>query len=262
MIGHRGASAARPENTVEAFRHARQLGADWVELDVRRTADGALVVHHDAVLPDGRVLVELTADELPDSVPTLAEALAPATGWASTSRSRTTADDPDYDRDDRVADAVAELLGAEADPVDLDLTRILVTSFNPRTIAAVHEARPDIPTGLLAFDVADPEAVVAQAAAGGHVALNPWDPFVDEHLMALAAEAGLAVYPWTVDEPDRMRAPDRRSGSTASSPTSPTWPAPWSTPHCASGLTASSQGMTRARASGSWLKSRLVTSPR
>ena len=44
VIAHRGASAAAPENTVEAFRLARRLGADWVELDVRRTADGALVV--------------------------------------------------------------------------------------------------------------------------------------------------------------------------------------------------------------------------
>ena len=33
VIGHRGASAARPENTVEAFRQAAALGADWVELD-------------------------------------------------------------------------------------------------------------------------------------------------------------------------------------------------------------------------------------
>ncbi len=94
---------------------------------------------------------------------------------------------------------------AEADGGRLDLTRILVTSFNPRTIGVVHERRPDIPTGLLAFDVADPESVVAQAAAGGHVAVNPWDPFVDEQLMALAADAGLAVFPWTVDDPDRMR---------------------------------------------------------
>ena len=39
VIAHRGASATFPENTVEAFRAARDLGADWVELDVRPNAD-------------------------------------------------------------------------------------------------------------------------------------------------------------------------------------------------------------------------------
>ena len=205
VIGHRGASAARPENTVEAFRHARHLGADWVELDVRRTADGALVVRHDAVFPDGRVLVELLAEDLPDSVPTLAEALAACDGMGVNVEIKNDRRDPDYDRVDGVAEAVAELLAVEAGRGRIDLAQILVTSFNPSTIGVVHERRPEIPTGLLAFDVADPEAVVAQAAAGGHVAVNPWDPFVDEHLMALAADAGLAVFPWTVDDPDRMR---------------------------------------------------------
>ena len=72
-MAHRGASAAAPENTVEAFRLARELGADWVELDARLSADGVVVVHHDAHLADGRMLVDLTLDEMPDSVPSLAE---------------------------------------------------------------------------------------------------------------------------------------------------------------------------------------------
>ena len=54
VIGHRGASADFPENTLDAFAGAAAQGADWVELDVRATSDGILVVHHDAVLPDGR----------------------------------------------------------------------------------------------------------------------------------------------------------------------------------------------------------------
>ena len=79
VLGHRGASAAAPENTLAAFARARELGADGVELDVRRTADGVLVVHHDPEV-DGfgadrrRSRSQSSAPRMP-SVPTLAEAL-------------------------------------------------------------------------------------------------------------------------------------------------------------------------------------------
>ena len=57
VIAHRGGAALRPENTLEAFEHALALGADVLEMDVRATADGAIVVIHDATLErttDGR----------------------------------------------------------------------------------------------------------------------------------------------------------------------------------------------------------------
>ncbi len=47
VIAHRGASAERVENTVEAFGRARELGADGVELDVMRCGTGEVVVFHD-----------------------------------------------------------------------------------------------------------------------------------------------------------------------------------------------------------------------
>ncbi|HEX7122625.1 MAG TPA: glycerophosphodiester phosphodiesterase [Gemmatimonadaceae bacterium] len=50
VIGHRGNSAHAPENTIEAFRQAVELGVDALELDVRLTADGTVVVVHDATL--------------------------------------------------------------------------------------------------------------------------------------------------------------------------------------------------------------------
>jgi glycerophosphoryl diester phosphodiesterase len=76
IFAHRGASAVERENTVAAFAAAVAMGADGVELDVRRTADGALAVHHDAHLADGRLLVEVAAGDLPSEVPSLVEALA------------------------------------------------------------------------------------------------------------------------------------------------------------------------------------------
>lgn len=46
-IAHRGASAYRPENTMEAFTEAVTLGADMIEMDVRQTVDGHLILLHD-----------------------------------------------------------------------------------------------------------------------------------------------------------------------------------------------------------------------
>jgi glycerophosphoryl diester phosphodiesterase len=80
VIAHRGASADERENTLPAFERAIEAGADYVELDVQVSADGALVIFHDLDL--GR-LTELSgplrrrrAAELREvGIPTLAEAI-------------------------------------------------------------------------------------------------------------------------------------------------------------------------------------------
>ncbi len=68
IIAHRGASAAAPENTLAAFRHAIDAGADGIELDVRLASDGVAVVIHDPDLKrtagvEGRVS-SYSSDEL------------------------------------------------------------------------------------------------------------------------------------------------------------------------------------------------------
>ncbi len=50
VTAHRGASVAYPENTMAAFVGAKELGADWIELDVQQTADGQIIVLHDSNL--------------------------------------------------------------------------------------------------------------------------------------------------------------------------------------------------------------------
>lgn len=50
VIGHRGAAAYAPENTIASFRLALELGAEALEFDVRRSADGEAVVFHDPIL--------------------------------------------------------------------------------------------------------------------------------------------------------------------------------------------------------------------
>jgi glycerophosphoryl diester phosphodiesterase len=68
VIAHRGGAGLRPENTLSAFSHAVDIGVDVLEMDVQRTADGAIVSMHDRTVErttDGRGAVgELTLDEL------------------------------------------------------------------------------------------------------------------------------------------------------------------------------------------------------
>ena len=144
VIAHRGAGDAASENTLEAFRLARELGADWVELDVRRTVDGVAVVHHDAHLADGRRIGHMNADELPDYVPSLAEALEACDGVGVHLEIKNLPDDPDYDSENLVADAVAGLIAAYLGP-----DRAVVSSFNVAAVQAVRAVDSSIPTALI-----------------------------------------------------------------------------------------------------------------
>jgi glycerophosphoryl diester phosphodiesterase len=200
IVGHRGASRDEPPgNTEAAFRRARELGADWVELDVRLSADGGRVVHHDAELDDGRPICELPVDALPTHLPRLDVALVACEGLGVNVEIKNSPDDVDFDPTRSVADVVL------ADLAGFDRARLLVTSFDLETIDRVHAIDPSMPTGLLAWDLGEPERAIEVAAAHAHRAINPWDPFVDEAFMALARDAGLAVNVWTVNDPERMR---------------------------------------------------------
>jgi glycerophosphoryl diester phosphodiesterase len=201
VIAHRGASGARPENTVEAFRHARELAADWVELDVRVAADGALVVHHDAHLADGRAIAATRSADLPDHVPDLAAALAACAGMGVNVEIKNDPSEPGFDERRDVAVVVARAVRAALPPEG-----VIVSSFDLATVDRLHVQDPDLPTGVLTFALHDPLGALAAAVAGGHRALHPWDPMVDERLVAGAHQAGLAVYVWTVDDPARMAA--------------------------------------------------------
>ncbi|MBL8778669.1 MAG: glycerophosphodiester phosphodiesterase [Acidimicrobiales bacterium] len=198
VIAHRGASAAFPENTVAAFEGARALGADWVELDVRRTADGALVILHDEALPDGRAVHHLRRSDIDPVVPSLAEALDACEGMGVNIEIKNLPPEEAYDPSMAVvADVVAEVRRRG------DVERYLVSCFDLSTVDAVHEQAPEIPTAYLVLDPQGGEAVDV-AAAHGHRAIHPWVPMVDEALVERAHAAGLAVNTWTIDDPARI----------------------------------------------------------
>jgi len=198
VIAHRGASRAEPENTIPAFRRAVELGSDGIELDVRRTADDALVVHHDAALADGRVIRRTASTELPDHVPSLSAALDACAGAFVNVEIKNDPSDPDFDPSEWVVHrTIVELATRGADP------RWLVSSFRLATVDAVRRVAPNVRTAWLVVDIGPDE--VAATAAAGHMAIHPHHAGLDADLIRSAHAAGLAVNTWTCDDPDRMR---------------------------------------------------------
>ena len=200
VYAHRGASVAQPENTVAAFATAVAMGADGVELDVRRTADGALAVHHDAHLADGRLLVEVASADLPSEVPSLAEALAACGDLVVNVEVKNWPRDPDHDPSLRVAEAVAAVVAPMGQ-------KVLVSSFNLADVDRVRALDTSIPTALLAAFGPDADTAgrfVDRARRRGHGAVHPHHGAVTPHLVGLAHAAGLRVNTWTVDDPERI----------------------------------------------------------
>ncbi len=221
IVAHRGAPTERPENTLAAFEAAVDARAGAVEFDVRVTADGHAVVIHDAAVDrttDGAGLVrELTLAEMLRlridasgdrslSVPTLHEALASLSGRvAADVEIKNVPGDPDFDPDDEVA---VRLVHRALDDVAF-VGNVLVSSFNPRSLAASLDVRPEVPTGLLTD-------VGVEAAAGLHFASEQgfaWVlPFADrvaeagDRFARAVHDAGLLLGTWIVDEPARARA--------------------------------------------------------
>ena len=153
---------------------ARELGADWVELDVRRTVDDVLVAHHDAHLPDGRLVARTPLDELPDWIPPLAEALEACEGMGVLVEIKNDPAEVGYDGDNTISVAVAGLVSAYR-PYD----EVMISSFNAATVGRIRQVDSRLPTALLIFDPVVVAQSVDRASAAGHVAIHPYHTAVD-----------------------------------------------------------------------------------
>ena len=197
VLAHRGASRAARENTVEAFRLARALGSDAVELDVRRTGDGMLVVHHDPHLSDGRPIAEVDAADLPGHIPDLDAALDACEGMWVNIEIKNDPTEPDFDPTDAIADiALAVLSGRGEDE------RWLVSSFRLQTVDRCRALSPGIRTAWLVVEV--PDDVISTMVAHGHAALHPWFATLYRSHIDACHGAGIEVNAWTCDDPQRM----------------------------------------------------------
>ncbi len=185
---------------MEAFRLARELGADWVELDARRTADGRIVVHHDADLADGRSICTLDRAELPEPICELHDALDACAGMSVNIEVKNFPDDADFDPEESVARAVVELVRQRGMAAD-----VLLSCFHRPTIDLVRHLDPTIATAMLGYGPTTSWAEwAADLSAAGHRAVHPWYPMVDAEGVEAVHAAGLEVNVWTVNDPEHM----------------------------------------------------------
>lgn len=200
VLAHRGMSASAPENTLRAFAAARRVGADGVELDVRSSADGVLVVHHDATLPDGRAIAGVPMADLPAWVPILEDALEECRGLVVDAEIKNLVTEPGFDPEETAARKTAALL------VRLGMAgSSFVSAFSMASIDAAREVEPSVRTGWLTLATYDQLDAIALVAARGHAAVHPRHEAVTPDLVAAASTRGLAVHTWTVDDPERIR---------------------------------------------------------
>lgn len=206
LLAHRGGAGPWRENSLEAFAAGLALGADGVELDVRRTSDGRLVVHHDAEIAGTGAIHSLRAGELPPWVPGLDEALAACAGAAVNVEIKNAPVEPGFDPDENLATEVAATLTGAAGRIGATPARVIVSSFWPASLAAVRLGAPEIPVGLLVHPALDATVAARQAADMGCSALHPFHSQAGPALVELVHDLGMSVCAWTVNEPADLAA--------------------------------------------------------
>jgi glycerophosphoryl diester phosphodiesterase len=195
VLAHRGAWDPAPQNSLEAVRRAAALGCDGVEIDVRRTADGQLVVVHDGRLGWRAVRRlehrEVQARMAAGQAPLLSDVLREAAAGQLLV-------DVELKEDGYVEEAM-DLIARH-----LHGTRYVVTSFRPRVLAQVKRHRPQTRTGLLLAQRAAGQAPRRMRESGADLLL-PHVSLIRTGIVEWAAGQGLAVWVWTVNDDHALR---------------------------------------------------------
>ena len=217
IIGHRGAKANAPENTLAGFRAAHAEGAAWVEFDVKLTRDGVAVVIHDETLQRtttgrGRVR-ELTLATIRaadagcpaifgdrfrgERVPTLAETLDLLLGLGM-GFNLEIKPCPGLERETAEASirVVRERWPAHA-PAPV------LSSFSLAALEAARDFAPELPRGLLAAPL--PADWRETARRLDCATIHPGKRGLDAATVAAVRRAGFPVLAWTVNRPARAR---------------------------------------------------------
>jgi glycerophosphoryl diester phosphodiesterase len=212
IYAHRGASYDAPENTMTAFRKALEQGAEGIELDLQMSKDGRLMVIHDETLDrttDGTgLVVQYTYDELRrfnakykfadlsfEPIPVLEDVLELLAGTQVELNIELKNGIVPYERMEEETVRLVKAWGMER--------RVVVSSFNHYSLVKLSRIAPDIQTAILySAGLVEPWHYARSIGAKG---LHPHFYSVRPEIVAGAHAAGIAIRPYTVDDPVMMR---------------------------------------------------------
>ena len=204
-IAHRGASGRglKPENTLSAFDQAIEIGVDVIEIDVRITGDGKLIVLHDPSLDRTTDRSGLVRDMLYDSVseanagegekvPLLREVLDLARNRVQVLIEL---------KSDFIAENVLNTI-FEAESQE----QVIIQSFNSQSVQRFKLMSPTIPSALLVGELPTSPSrlrarrLVTQVLNSGSNILAVWHATITPSLIEEMRHRGIAVWAWTVDD--------------------------------------------------------------
>lgn len=205
VIGHKGASALAPENTLASFSLALDLGADGVECDIRATADGVPVIIHDESVDrttsgsgevaslDFKAIKHLDASlgnkKYPgENIPTLGQLLDLIAGRSMLIL--------EFKSLDAVRPAVPLLEQREA------VTWCTAWSFKPEILAELRRYMPEMSRSLLVGTADDWGGKLAAAADLDCMGISVRQELVDRNRVSSARSEGLVFYAWTANDPE------------------------------------------------------------
>lgn len=201
VIGHRGWPTRYPDNVLEGIAAALEV-ADMVEVDIRMSSDQRLILSHDPTI-GGRVVAETPWSDLAGTdlgggfhPATLEKLLGRFPSSAFNLEVKNSPGEPGFDPEHGAALRTA----ASARPGDL------LSCFYWPSMDAVRVGFPGVATGLLVDVDWDLATAVDHALANGHVAVIPqWELALRSGPSCqIAAEAGLTVAVWTLNDPSRV----------------------------------------------------------
>jgi len=209
VIAHRGASGERPENTLSAYRLAVEQRADMIELDLHRSRDGVVVIHHDALLDrlgaEGEIADHTSEtlralDAAPDSpeverMPILEEVLETFAGEVELNLEIKLGQGGSYEG---LEEQVVEAVRARG-----LMSRILFSCFFDPVLARLRALAPTARIGVL-VSPRFPQGATERAATVSAESIHPHIDLVDRDLVRNAHARGLRVMPYTADDPGEL----------------------------------------------------------
>ena len=223
--GHRGARAMRPENTIPAFEYAIAQGVDALEMDMAVTRDNVVVISHDPILHppvcsgprDSALIHSLTLEEVRQwdcgavrnpafptqtpvpgtRMPTLDDVfdLAPRGGFDYNIETKSFPDHPEYTPS---PEEFVRLVLASVRRRHIE-KRIILQSFDFRTLLAMRRQAPEIRLSALTETDLRPFAAIAAEAAHAEI-VSPEFHLATPAKVGAAHQAGLQVAPWTANQ--------------------------------------------------------------